>query len=102
MVQYLRSTSITYSGCNDLVRGYVDSGDLDKRVSTSGYVSHECKDLLGNFGQVQYTMFYCSQNVMHLANYLAYQNGTRNHFVRHVTDGYGVVHTGPNYVDMFM
>jgi hypothetical protein len=49
---YLRSTSITYIGCSDLVCGYVDLGYLDKRRSTSGYVSQECKDLLGKFGQV--------------------------------------------------
>jgi hypothetical protein len=38
------------------VCGYVNlylPGDLDKRRSTLGYVLHECKDLLGKFGQVQ-------------------------------------------------
>jgi hypothetical protein len=32
---FVRSTSITYSGCSNLVYGYDDSRDLDKRISTS-------------------------------------------------------------------
>jgi hypothetical protein len=56
VLRYLRGTSITYSGCGDLVCGY-DSRDLDKRRPTSGYVSQECKDLLGKFGQVQDKVF---------------------------------------------
>jgi hypothetical protein len=93
---YFRGMSITYNGCSDLVCGYVDSelaGDLDKRRSTSGYVLHECKDLLGKFGQVQDKVFCGSQSVVHLTNNPVYQNGTMHHFVRHVTDGGGVVHT---------
>jgi hypothetical protein len=85
VLQYLRGTSITYNGCSDLVYGYVDSdlaGDLDKRRSTLGYVSHECKDLLGKFGQVQDKMLCGSQSVVYLTNCLTYQNGTRHHFVR--------------------
>jgi hypothetical protein len=101
VLRYLRSTSITYNGCSDLVCGYVDSGDLDKRRSTSGYVSHECKDLLGKFGQVQDRVFCGGQSIVHLTNSPTYQNWTRHHFVRHVTDGGGVVHTGENCVDMF-
>jgi hypothetical protein len=104
VLRYLRGTSITYSGCSVLVCGYVDSylaGDLDKRRSTSGYVSHECKDLLGKFGQVQDKVFCGSQSVVHLTNNPTYQNGTRHHFVRQVTDGGGVVHTRANCVDMF-
>jgi len=45
---YLWGMCITYSGCNVLAYDYVDSkiaGDFDKRRSTSGYFSHECKDL---------------------------------------------------------
>ena len=41
VLQYLRGTSITYSGCSDLVCGYVYLVfvvDLDKRRSTLGYV----------------------------------------------------------------
>jgi hypothetical protein len=55
-LEYLTGTCITYSGCIALVCGYVNldlPGDLDKRRSTLGYVLHECKDLLGKFGQVQ-------------------------------------------------
>lgn len=46
---YFRGTSITYSGCSDLVCGYVDSnftGDLDRKRFISG---HECKGLLVSF-----------------------------------------------------
>jgi hypothetical protein len=42
VLQYFRGTSITYSGCSDLVCGYVDlvfTRDLDKRRSTSSYLS---------------------------------------------------------------
>jgi len=46
-----RGTSITYSGCGDLVYGY-NSGYLDKKIPSSDYVSQECKDLLGKIGQV--------------------------------------------------
>jgi hypothetical protein len=74
---------------------------LEKRISTLGYVSHECKDLLGKFGQVQDKMLCGSQSVVYLTNSLAYQNGTRHHFVRQVTDGGRVVHTGASCVDMF-
>jgi hypothetical protein len=35
-LSYLRSTSITYSGCSDLLYGYDDSGDLNKMRFTSG------------------------------------------------------------------
>jgi hypothetical protein len=38
---------------------------------------------------------------VHLTNCPAYQNGTMHHFVRQVTDGGGVVHTGENCADMF-
>jgi len=34
---------------HDLVYGYVDPEDLDKKRPTSGYVLQECKDLLGKF-----------------------------------------------------
>jgi hypothetical protein len=103
-LQYLRGTRITYSVCSDLVCGYVDlflAGDLNKRRSTLGYVSHDCKDLLSKFGQVQDKMLCGSQSVVYLTNSPAYQNGTRNHFVRHVTNEYRVVHIGENCVYMF-
>jgi hypothetical protein len=96
-----QSTSITYNGCSDLVCGY-DSGDLDKRRPTSGYVLQECKDLLGKFGQVQDEVFCGGQSVVHLTNSPVYQNGQVHRFIRHVTDGGRMVHTGANRADMFM
>jgi hypothetical protein len=99
--KYLKGTSITYSGCSVLVCGY-DSRDLDKRRPTSGYVSQECKDRLGKFGQVRDKVFCGGRSIVHLNNYLRYQNGTMHHFVRQVTDGGGVVHIGASCAYMFM
>jgi hypothetical protein len=67
---------------HDLVCGYVDSEDLDKKRPTSGYVSHECKDLLGKFGQVHDMVFCGGRSIVHLTNRPTYQNGTMHHFVR--------------------
>jgi hypothetical protein len=77
--------SIIYTGHSDLVCGYVDLdlvGYLDKRRSTLGYVLHECRDVLGKFGQVHDKVFCDGKSVMHLTNNTMYQNGTRHHFVR--------------------
>jgi hypothetical protein len=87
---------------HDLLCGYVDSKDLDKKRPTSGYVSDECKDLLGKFGQVHDTMFCGGRSIVHLTNRPTYQNGTMHHFARHAIDGGGVVHTEASCVDMFM
>ena len=48
---------------------------MDKRRSTSSYVSHKCKDLLGKFGQVQDEVLCGGQSVEHLTNSSPYQNG---------------------------
>ena len=69
------STSITYSDYSGLIFGY-DSGDLDKKIPTLGYVFQECKDIFGKFGQVQDEVFCGGQSVVHLNKGQAYQNGT--------------------------
>jgi len=105
VIQYLRGTSITYHGYSDLFYGcvYLDiAGDLDKRRSTSGYVKHECKDVLGKFGQVFDKVFCGSQSVVYLTNSLAYQNDTMHHFVISHNNGGGSVHTQENCANMFM
>jgi len=76
-----RSTSITYSGCNDLVYGY-DSWYLDKRRPTSSYVFQGWKDLLGKFGLVQEEVFYGYQGLVHLTNSTEYKNGQVYRFIR--------------------
>ena len=83
-----------------LVYGYVYLEDLDKKRLTLGYVSHESKDLLGNFGQVQYMVFYGGRNIMHLTNCSSYQNGIMHHFVRQGIDGGGVVNTEASCIGM--
>jgi hypothetical protein len=87
---------------HDLVYGYVDSKDLEKKIPTSSYVSHECKDLLGKFGQVHDMVLCDGRSIMYLNNHPSYQNETMHHFVRHVIDGDGVVHTEASCADMFI
>jgi hypothetical protein len=78
---------------HDLSYGYVDSKDLEKKIPISSYVTYECKDILGKFGQVHDMMFCGGRSIVHLTNRPVYQNGTMHHFVRHVIDRFEVVHT---------
>ena len=47
-------------------------------------------------------MLYGSQSFVHLENIPTYQNGTRRHFVRLVTNEGGLVHTQESCTNMLM
>ena len=47
-------------------------------------------------------MLYGSQSFVHLENIPTYQNGTRHHFVRLVTNEGGLIHTQASCTNMLM